>query len=280
MPTRRILITWPGGLPRQSYDLAVLEGAEGKVRTYHRNGQLMAAGTVVDRLQHGLWKFWNHQGGRNAAGRFEHGMPRGEWIYYEHDREYRVVQWQVLSLPEFRISLPQGWHRQAREGHALFSREDPADEHGPSIAISCHEIHPGLAIRDFTLQLLHASEHSLRHLDFQVQEMEACRIRSLDACEALTTVTHKGQRVQTRLAFIKQGSRLFKLQAVVAAGKAAAYNTLFLECLRSFLLLDPHDTLPGLDLVYPPELSRELDRESLEEPPGAAAAGARRTGNC
>lgn len=280
MSNRRILITWPGGLPRQSYDLAILEGGAGRVRTYHRNGQLMATGSVVDHLQHGLWKFWNRVGGRSAVGRFENGMPRGEWLYYDHDREFRVVQWQVCCQPDFRISLPQGWHRLAREGHALFSREDPSDEHGPSIAVSCHAIDDALAIRDFTLQLLAASENSLRHLDFQVQEMESTRIRSLDACEALTTVQHKGKAVQTRLAFIKEGGRLFKLQAVIAHERASTYSTLFLECLRSFLLLDPERTHPGLDLIYPPELARELASEEGEVPESDWASPAGRPGNC
>jgi hypothetical protein len=194
MSNRRILITWPGGLPRQSYDLAILEGGAGRVRTYHRNGQLMATGSVVDHLQHGLWKFWNRVGGRSAVGRFENGMPRGEWLYYDHDREFRVVQWQVCCQPDFRISLPQGWHRLAREGHALFSREDPSDEHGPSIAVSCHAIDDALAIRDFHPAAAgRPASTACVHLDFKVQEMESTRIRSLDACEALTTVNHKGQ---------------------------------------------------------------------------------------
>jgi len=268
MPFQRTRITWPGGLPRQSYDLVILDGGPGKVRTYHRNGRLMAAGAMRDRLQVGLWKFWDRSGSRSAIGRFEHGMPRGEWIYYNHDREFRVVQWHVCRRPGFLISLPQGWHQQEREGHELFSREDPHEEHGPSIAISSHRIEGRLDIRDFTLQLLQASEHSLVHLDFKVHEMEACRIRSLDACEALTTVNHKGQTLQTRLAFIKDGTRLFKLQAVVDVLRADACATLFQECLRSFLLLDTERRLPGLDLIYPPDLARELvaEERGLAEP--------------
>ena len=264
MSTQKILITWPSGLPRQSYDRCVLSGGEGKVRTYHRNGKLMAAGSARDGLQTGLWKFWDLQGSRSAIGRFLHGMPKGEWIYYDHDREYRMVHWQIVEKEEFRISLPQGWIQQERAGHELFSREDPRDEHGASIAISSHEIDGGLNIRDFTLQLLQASEHSLTHLQFQVQEMETVRIRNMDACEALTTVIHKGQRVLTRLAFVKVDERLFKLQAVIATDRASSYGTLFQECLRSFMLSSPQTGVPGLDLIYPPDLAREVALEEQE----------------
>ncbi len=250
---QKTLITWPDGKPRQSYSVNILGGGEGQVREYHPSGRLRALGRVNAFLQQGMWKYFHPDGQRCAAGMFRDGMPSGRWIYYNEDHEYRGVHWEVVRRGSFRLSLPQGWQTREQDGHLLHCVETRGKSDSPWISVSHHRIGVEMGIRDFTMQLLTRSEKSLRSMHFRIEEMEPRKIRNLDACLALTTVSRGNQRLYTRMAFIKDGKELYKVQAVCAESGWARYRILFEECLHSFLLSRSNTPLTGLHLIYPPD---------------------------